>query len=139
MFCSARKQSHLRVFQDLVWGVAFEIGQEDEDMVRRHLDHRERGGYTKETVTFYPEDKTEKEIVLDLYIGTEDNPNYLGPAPLDDIAQTICTSVGPSGKNVDYLMNLTHALRTLLPEKEDSHLSDLEERVKKLQVNGHHI
>ena len=105
------------------------------------MDHRERGGYTKDTVTFYPEDINEPEIVLDLYIGTQDNPNYLGPAPLDDIARTIFTSVGPSGKNIDYLMNLTHALRTLIPGEEDTHLSELEERVKKLDnhLNGHHI
>ena len=105
------------------------------------MDHRERGGYTKDTVTFFPEDINEPEIVLDLYIGTQDNPNYLGPAPLDDIARTIFTSVGPSGKNIDYLMNLTHALRTLIPGEEDTHLSELEERVKKLDshLNGHHI
>ena len=128
------------LLQDIVWGVAFEIDKEDAESVRSHLDHRERGGYTKETVTFYPEDKKEKEIILDLYIGTEDNPNYLGPAPLDDIAHTIYNSVGPSGKNIDYLMNLTHALRTLLPEKDDTHLSELEARVKEMsQKNGHHI
>ena len=126
--------------QDVVWGVAFEIDKADAESVRSHLDHREKGGYTTKTVTFYPEDKNEKEIILDLYIGTEDNPNYLGPAPLDDIAHTICHSVGPSGKNIDYLMNLTHALRTLLPEKVDSHLSELEARVKEMsQKNGHHI
>ena len=124
-----------------MWGVAFEIHKADEENVRQHLDHRERGGYTKDTVTFYPEDKSEPEIVLDLYIGTEDNPNFLGPAPLDDIAWTIFTSVGPSGRNIDYLMNLIHALRTLLPGKEDTHLNELEERVKKLsnQINGHCI
>jgi cation transport regulator ChaC len=100
--------------------------------VRQHLDHREKGGYTTVKVTFHPCDKSE-DVDLVLYIGTEDNPNYLGPAPLEDIANQIYRSVGPSGKNIEYLLNLANAVRTELPGVEDSHLFELESKVLELQ------
>lgn len=119
--------------EDKVWGVAFEIDEADEDNVRRHLDHREKGGYQLLRIMFYPHQKDISEFELELYIGTEENPNYLGPASTDDIAKQIFQSVGPSGKNIDYLLNLAHALRTLLPDQEDSHIAELEKKVTALQ------
>lgn len=113
--------------------MAFEISKADEENVRRHLDHREKGGYTLRQVTFYPEDTSEKPLDLELYIGTEDNPNYLGPASMDDIANQIYVSVGPSGKNIEYLLNLAKALRKEIPEVDDPHLFELEQKVLRLQ------
>lgn len=37
-----------------MWGVAYEIAKEDEEMVTVHLDHREKDGYNKLPVIFYP-------------------------------------------------------------------------------------
>ncbi|XP_060564602.1 putative glutathione-specific gamma-glutamylcyclotransferase 2 [Ruditapes philippinarum] len=118
--------------KDRVYGIAYEIHEQDAETVRQHLDHREKGGYTTVKVTFHPCDQSE-DVDLVLYIGTEDNPNYLGPAPLDDIANQIYRSVGPSGKNIEYLLNLANAVRTELPGVEDSHLFDLESKVLELQ------
>lgn len=127
--------------QDWVYGVAFEIREEEEEHVRRHLDHREKGGYTLQRVTFYPDDKSEDEHELELYIGTADNPNYLGPASTDDIAQQIYHSVGPSGRNIDYLLNLAKALRKEIPGVDDPHIFELEQKVLCLQAktDGYHI
>lgn len=119
--------------QDKVWGVAYKIAQVDIPAVTSHLDYREKGGYKQATVTFHPRDESEESFQLTLYIGTEDNPFFLGPAPLKEMAIQIFHSEGPSGKNKDYVINLANALRAIAPEAEDSHLFSLEEELLHLQ------
>jgi cation transport regulator ChaC len=48
-----------------------------------------------------------------VYLATPENPNYLGPAPLDAIASQVRASTGPSGGNVEYVESLAHALREM--------------------------
>ena len=47
------------------------------------------------------------------YVATSENPNYLGPAPIEDLAHQIHRAVGPSGPNVEYVMRLDEALREM--------------------------
>ena len=123
-------------FQELVWGVAYKIPADRVDEVRRHLDFREKGGYEAVAVSFYPRDKDLDKFQLNIYLGSEENPYFLGPAPLEEIAKQIHDSEGPSGKNAEYLFELATAMRDLVPNVYDSHLYELEKHVKQLQRSG---
>jgi cation transport regulator ChaC len=48
-----------------------------------------------------------------VYRAAEDNPAYLGPAPLREMAEQIRRCTGPSGSNRDYVLRLARALRDL--------------------------
>jgi len=61
-----------------------------------------------------------------------DNPQFLGPLPLQSVAETINASIGPSGENREYLLHLHDALERLSPNSHDQHITDLAEMVQAL-------
>ncbi len=118
-----------------VYGVAYEIDDAVwEGGVRDQLDHREKGGYSKHTTTFFPKEGDSNAFQVTLYLGPTDDKQYAGPAPLDEMARTILVSVGASGKNKDYLYNLADAMRDIDPH--DAHLYELEKAVRELDANS---
>ena len=93
------------------WGVAYRIASDERESILAELDHREKGGYDR--------------LLVDLglrvgsglrgltYLANEENVNYLGPAPLEQIAAQVLSASGPSGPNLEYVRRLADALRRL--------------------------
>lgn len=115
-----------------VWGVAYKIKAEDIDQVTKHLDFREKNGYSKKSVTFYPKDKRHEPFILTLYVATEENESFAGPASIEDIAKQVVECSGPSGTNKEYVYNLATTMKELAPDVTDEHLFSLEAAVRRL-------
>jgi cation transport regulator ChaC len=62
-----------------------------------------------------------------IYVARPDNPAFLGPASLDELAAQISEAQGPSGSNRDYLLALAEALHGL--DSFDPHVHELAVRV----------
>ena len=115
-----------------VWGTAYRIKAEKVAEVRDYLDIREINGYTIHYTPFYSAD-TSPSIRTLVYIGTPENPQFMGPQDLQNLADHIHQSSGPSGMNKDYLWNLETALDHLSAESGDEHVKDLSERVRRIE------
>ena len=121
-------------------GVAFLIDGKERQAVLEYLDFREKGGYSTEFVDVFENDDAKEPLIKNamLYTGTIENEMFVGPHDgLDATAHIIAHSVGPSGPNIEYLVNLAEALRQR--QVHDDHVFDLERKVleikAKLQVD----
>ncbi|PAV21672.1 cation transport regulator [Pyrrhoderma noxium] len=124
--------------EDTVWGIAYTIDPAHDEVVRQYLDHREKDGYTVELVDIHSvHDGQEQVVISGTYVGKPENPSFIGSQTIEELAQCIVKSVGPSGENKVYLYELAEAVRKLAPESYDSHLFALEKRVKELEAEIH--
>lgn len=108
-------------------GLAYRVDDEQLPEILAGLDVREQGGYRRALVPARIRGRARPERVL-LYVATPDNPNYLGPATLPEIAVCVLASQGPSGPNAEYVLRLDQALRKL--ELRDEHVSRLAQLVR---------
>ncbi|WP_328188165.1 gamma-glutamylcyclotransferase [Marinobacter sp. OP 3.4] len=90
-----------------------------------HLDHREKNGYLRFFTPMTFADGGHAEGLV--YVAGPDNAAFLGPAPLDEMAEHIARSHGPSGTNSEYLLHLARALEDL--GAMDEHVAGLARRV----------
>ncbi|OAL25035.1 hypothetical protein AYO22_04912 [Fonsecaea multimorphosa] len=117
---------------DVVWGVAYHIIPSKVKEVQEYLDIREINGYSIQYTPFHPADTSLADLHCLVYIGMPDNPQFLGALSPDEVAETINTSIGPSGENREYLLHLEQALEELSPNSHDEHVTDLARRVRAL-------
>lgn len=119
--------------QDQVWGVAYEIIDDDNNTVWRQLDFREKNGYTRKILKFYSADENEPDVLdIVVYIGDPENTWYAGEASITEIANHIVPCKGKSGCNVEYLYQLAESMRTIAPHINDPHLFNLEKEALKI-------
>ncbi|KAI6689396.1 hypothetical protein NL676_026224 [Syzygium grande] len=120
---------------EVCWGAAYRISDEkDKRTAITHLEVREKQYDQKAYVDFFTDPAAITPAVsgVMIYIGSPDkkiNPNYLGPAPLEDIARQIVLAEGPSGPNRDYLFQLEMALLQI--GCEDKHVKALADEVRR--------
>lgn len=110
------------------WGVAYRIAEAHAERVLCELDHRERGGYRRHEVALHLSGEPSVTQAL-VYVAAPDNPNYLGPAPLTEIARQILAAHGPSGPNPEYVLRLAESLAAL-SASDDEHVHALAELVR---------
>jgi cation transport regulator ChaC len=103
-------------------GVAYRIAPAQREEILAGLDHREKGGYARHDVDVHVHGRGSPLRAL-VYIATEANPEYLGPAAPAAIAAQIRNARGPSGPNVEYLLRLAEALHAI--DVEDEHVHGL--------------
>lgn len=92
------------------WGMAYRLAPGHGEQILAELDVREQGGYEKRLMPLrlpVAERTIEQGLV---YLASARNPDYLGPAPLADMARQILGASGPSGANPHYVFALEAAL-----------------------------
>ncbi len=103
-----------------------------------HLDHREKNGYLRYEVDIQflseeagsSDEKHKKGLV---YIGLESSEAFLGEASEKDIATQISQSIGPSGRNDEYVFMLANGLREL--GESDEHVFRIESLLREITKN----
>lgn len=105
------------------WGMVYRVAEGHEDAVLAGLDHREKAGYERlELPVLRPAGAPTVERAL-VYLARPGNSDWLGAAPLAEIAAQIRRSHGPSGSNREYLLRLAEALAHM--GAEDEHVTAL--------------
>ncbi|MEW5848247.1 MAG: gamma-glutamylcyclotransferase [Myxococcota bacterium] len=102
-------------------GIAFSLHDVGRDEILAALDHRERGGYTREHVRVALRDGTTVDAVT--WVAALRNPWYLGPTTSQRMAEVIRVARGESGSNVEYVLRLAETLQA--QGVEDSHVLEV--------------
>ncbi len=110
------------------WGMAYRVAVAEAEALFERLDGREQGGYDRCEVELRlgdPNSKSADEVANGtMYVAPPSNRNFLGEAPLEEIAAQVLRSRGPSGENVEYVLRLAESLRAI--GARDDHVFALE-------------
>jgi cation transport protein ChaC len=106
------------------WGMAYRVEAAAIDGILAGLDHREKGGYERFEVDLsFASASVPREHSL-MYVAGTSNVEYLGQAAVAVIARQVSASRGPSGSNVEYVLQLAQALRDM--GAHDEHVFEVE-------------
>jgi len=129
-----------------VWLIPFE----EAERVLETLDEREKGGYSRTVIAVRLQGKRTphytggQEFNAVVYLGSPGNPNFFAGATVSEeadggagagaaaheqaalhrTANIISVAEGPSGRNVDYLLSLSHYLHTVQPSHQAAPAGD---------------
>ena len=111
----------LQIPGEKCYGMAYQIAATNQQQILRYLDVREQKGYSllSEKIQFLDHKQSQALV----YIADPQNPHYIGPASAKDIASQIKKSIGPSGSNLEYFIQLRTALQQFSPP--ENHLEDI--------------
>lgn len=96
---------------EICHGMAYRLPDHSFESIIEELDYREKNGYVRDAVTIEFEHGGSTGGIV--YHAAEDNPHFLGEAPMEEIAAQIASSHGPSGSNKEYILQLSKALDEL--------------------------
>lgn len=114
-----------------LWGMAYQVDDDDWPAVEAALDHREQQGYeavmvTAELAEGHHASAITDEVPARMYLATPANPHFVGPEDLAATAAVVRRSHGPSGDNPSYVRELQRALAELgAPDPEVDRLVSL--------------
>lgn len=112
-----------------VVGRAFRLTEREYERALAPLAHREKAGYERHSVELELL-VAPRRVPATIYVAGPHNPHFLGPAPLEQMARHIARSVGPSGPNDEYLLELARWLED--NDVDDPHVHELAEAVRTL-------
>ena len=116
---------------EITWGRVYRIPVAKSARILEVLDIREQGGYDRLHIPVYGEGGVVVAEEALVYRATEENPEFLGDDEVAKMAKQILGSVGPSGTNIEYLLELHDALKML--NVQDQHIDDLVRAVRALE------
>eukprot|EP01132_Coremiostelium_polycephalum_P004607 gene4607-5755_t len=97
----------------ITWGTVYCIPDDEGSQIFKNLDYREKGGYQKEEIDVFIDGKSTPHGKAMVYLATSDNTDFLGEDSIENIALQIFKSIGPSGRNIDYLLKLAKSLHDM--------------------------
>jgi len=108
------------------WGHAYKLDPFDEERVLAGLDHREKGGYERLELPVNFDEKSREPGIT--YHAGRSNADYLGEASIHDIACQVIAASGPSGPNIDYVLQLEKALAKM--NAPDAHVNEVASMIR---------